>query len=503
MKTLYRSALIVTVFSVIQRSLGFLYRIVLSRTIGSEGMGLYQIAVALFMVLLTASSSGIPVTVSRLLTKYRTQNDLRAQNASVTAGVVSALAATLPVSLLLFLLREPLASLFSDARSETVLFLLLPGLSFSAAHTVLRGYYWGNKDFLPYSVTELVEELVMILVGTALVCRIADPFEGAMRAAIAITASNLVSFSLAFFWFLSKGGRFSSPKGQFRPLLSAAVPISAMRTSASAIDSVIAFLLPARLRASGMTATEALKCYGVATGMSFPVLAAPSSLIGSFALVLVPELSENYYRGKGRALKANVEEAISVAAVISCLFIPPLALFGEEAGLLLFSDRLSGKIIAYSSYLLLPLSLNMISSGILNSMQGEKVTLIAFAVGSVCLLTCVVLLPPLIGIYAICVGSGLEAIAASSLQFFFLYKRCPQKPRIVRPVLLSLLPLVPAFLLGALTKPLLFRFFSAVPAIAIGCVLTVGVALAFYAFLGLLPRPKLLRKKHKIQENFA
>ena len=232
MKTLYRSALIVTVFSVIQRSLGFLYRIVLSRTIGSEGMGLYQIAVALFMVLLTASSSGIPVTVSRLLTKYRTQNDLRAQNASVTAGVVSALAATLPVSLLLFLLREPLASLFSDARSETVLFLLLPGLSFSAAHTVLRGYYWGNKDFLPYSVTELVEELVMILVGTALVCRIADPFEGAMRAAIAITASNLVSFSLAFFWFLSKGGRFSSPKGQFRPLLSAAVPISAMRTSA-------------------------------------------------------------------------------------------------------------------------------------------------------------------------------------------------------------------------------------------------------------------------------
>ena len=59
-ENIYRTAAYVTVFSVAEKFFGFLYRIILSRTLGSEGMGLYQLALSVFAVLVTATSSGIP-----------------------------------------------------------------------------------------------------------------------------------------------------------------------------------------------------------------------------------------------------------------------------------------------------------------------------------------------------------------------------------------------------------------------------------------------------------
>ena len=42
------TASIVTALSVAERGLGFLYRIVLSRLLGAEGLGLYQVSISVF-----------------------------------------------------------------------------------------------------------------------------------------------------------------------------------------------------------------------------------------------------------------------------------------------------------------------------------------------------------------------------------------------------------------------------------------------------------------------
>ena len=64
MQNLYRSAALVTVFATIEHGLGFLYRIILSRMLGAEGLGVYQVALTVFAVFITISSSGLPITLS-------------------------------------------------------------------------------------------------------------------------------------------------------------------------------------------------------------------------------------------------------------------------------------------------------------------------------------------------------------------------------------------------------------------------------------------------------
>ena len=51
-----------------------------------KGLTADQIALSVFAVLITAASSGIPLTVSRLITKYRAKNNKKAQQSVVTAG---------------------------------------------------------------------------------------------------------------------------------------------------------------------------------------------------------------------------------------------------------------------------------------------------------------------------------------------------------------------------------------------------------------------------------
>ena len=75
---------------------GFLYRVILSRTLGSEGMGIYQLALSVFAVLVTVTSSGIPLTVSRLITKHRTRGDAKAEHSTVTAAIVAVLIFSVP-----------------------------------------------------------------------------------------------------------------------------------------------------------------------------------------------------------------------------------------------------------------------------------------------------------------------------------------------------------------------------------------------------------------------
>lgn len=99
---LYKTTAQVTFFSTVEKTLSFIYRIVLSRTIGAEGLGIYQIALSVFSVLLTAASSGVPVTVSRLITKQNALGNTAGKSAVVTAGIVSTLLFTVPVCAIIF-----------------------------------------------------------------------------------------------------------------------------------------------------------------------------------------------------------------------------------------------------------------------------------------------------------------------------------------------------------------------------------------------------------------
>ncbi len=423
--TVYKNASIVTGLSVAERALGFLYRILLSRLIGAEGVGLYQIALSLFSLVLTLSTGGIPITVSRMISKSKAENNPQAEKATLSAGLLVSLLCALPCCLLLWLFGEKLPFLFSDIRSLRVLKILLVGLCFSCLYAVIRGHLWGNKRFLPASLLEMLEETVMVMAGLLLLRGIATPLDGAEKAAWAVVLSYLFSAFAALLYFFLSGGRLANPKNTLKPLFNAAMPITSVRASASLVNSAVAVLLPAMLMKAGVDEREALKLFGVVSGMVIPVLFIPSTLIGSLALVLVPELSEDFYKNNTQRLKKNILRGLRFAFLIACALIPFFFVLGERVGSLAFSDLTAGEMIAKSCPILLPMSLTMISTSILNSIGYEKQTFIFFFCGAAALLLSILLLPPLCGVYAYVIGLGASYAVTALCNLIFLGKKCP------------------------------------------------------------------------------
>ena len=482
----------VTALSVAERGLGFLYRIALSRLIGAEGLGLYQVALSLFGLFITIGTGGIPITVSRMISKSKAENRPLDERRAVSAGVMLSLLLTLPVCLVLIPFGDKLGFLFTDDRAFSVFRILLLGLCFSALYAVFRGSFWGNKQFLLPSILEIAEESVMVVAGILLLNNVPSPAVGAQKAAWAVVISYLFSFTASLVCFLVRGGKFSRPQKMLKPLFNATMPITSVRASGSLVNSAVAVLLPVMLIRAGLESSEALTLFGIVSGMVLPILFIPSTVIGSLALVLVPQLSEDFYRKNYTRLQTNIRRGLGFSFLLACVLIPFFYALGKDIGALAFSNDKAGEMIAASALILLPMSLTMISTSILNSMGFEKQTFVFYFIGAAAMLVCVLLLPAVCGIYAYLLGLGASFLFTALCNLIFLTKSVPifQKQRgqvRVHSILCPLLFILPISLLGRLIHLLFSSCMSTFPALICSALVITAVTVLLYVLSGLLP----------------
>lgn len=501
MKEFFRTVAIVTIFSVCEKFLGFLYRIYLSRTIGSEGVGIYQVALSVFALLLTACASGTPITVSRLMTKYKTENAVDKKDKIVSAGIIFSLLVSIPVCLAFFAFKGKLGFLFANEHSAKIFYVVLPGLIFTSVYSVLRGVFWGNKDFLPYSIIELLEEICMILVGIFLISKATNIYDGAFKAGVAVVISYVFSFSVASLIFVIRKNKIVNPKGQLRPLLRSATPITAMRTANSLASSLVSVILPLRLISVGYTKSTALGLFGGAAGQAMPLLSIPTTFIGSFILVLVPEISENFYKKNYSYLKKDIQKAVKFTALFSCVFIPVFAVCGDEIGVLVFNSSECGKFLTVSAFLILFMSLSAITTSILNSIGLENKTLICFiATGSLMLLS-VCVLPRLIGIYSLLIGYAFVYVITTIYNLLLIKKHCKIKLVCLKSCASCFALTIPTIIFGVLLRRVLLPFLGTILTFFTSLVCMVGFYFALILVFsivninGYVFKNKILTKK--------
>lgn len=482
MKGFFKTVAVITVFAVCEKFLGFLYRIYLSRTIGAEGVGLYSVALSVFGLIFTMVSSGVPITVSRFMAKYHAEGSKEKEQKIISAGLFVTLLLSMPVVVLVFVFRSRMGFMFADDRVTDIFVILIFGLTFTSLYSVFRGVFWGNKDFLPYSVIELLEEMCMIIVGVILISGTSDALSGAMKAAIAVLASYVFSFTLATVTFFIRKNKLKDPRQQLKPLIKSSAPVTAMRTANSLILSLVSVILPARLISSGFTRSQAMSAFGAAVGQAIPILFIPSTLIGAFTVVLVPELSENFYRGRHDLVKRDVEKAIKFTCIIAAVFTPVFFASGREIGIAVFGTEESGNFIAVSAFFTLFMGVSSVTTSILNSMGKENETLIYYIVGTTLMLLAVWLLPPVIGIYSLTVGYACVFLLTAALNVRLINKTCKYRPRFLRYSVAVFAECMLCGVAGTFIKRIFATFLSEIAASAIaGTVSTAAIAICLVA----------------------
>ena len=481
----------VTALACLERFIGFLYRVYLSRTIGAEALALYQIALSVAGVVITITASGIPVTVSRLMLKERADNNPVGEQEVVSAGILTSVVISLPITLALFFLREKLSFVFADQRCYDILMTILPGITITSVYAVIRGYFWGNREYLKYSLIELIEEIVMAIVGVILVSGAGSGAEGAKRAGTAVFISYVTSFVLSGATFIFGSGRLRSPIRRLKPLIVSSTPITAMRTLNSLTGTVVALALPARLVFYGAETSVALSEFGKLSGMAMPLLFIPSTVIGSIALVIVPEISQSFYEKNKEKLIGSISRSVGACVLISAVIIPVFIACGREIGVFIYDSGEAGVYLSVSAVIMMPMSLSMITSSLLNSINKERKTLLNFIISLAVMFAIIWFAPSIMGVYALIAAYFVNFTITAIMNVTTLDKAVGKNYRYGKNLSLTIASIAASAAFGILLKGIL----SALPTvvtIAVCSAAVTGFNIALLSVFGVLDIKKVL-----------
>lgn len=451
--------LTLTVFSVATRCLGFIYKIYLTKIMTTTELGIYNVTLSIFMVLLTIVGSSIPLTISKITAKNKSQGQLYNTNYSVTSALIYNTFLAIFISLIAILSKPLLILLIGDSLGFSIILTLIPSIAFTAIYSQLRGYLWGLENYFAVSIVEFVEQIIKIALCIAFVASnfFSNPI---IAVANAMNVSCGLSTLLGIYLYLKNSGRFKYKKGYFKEIIKSSAPLTFVRVLGSLLQPIVSIIIPFRLVSITFTRSEILAELGIIMGMSMPLLSIPSTIIGALCMVLIPKIS-----GDNKE-KLNEQINYYILFTICCIFIfiPIFVVLGEPICTLVFSNAQAGRYLSTMSWVMLPIGISQITTSILNALSEENKTFIYFIISNAIMLVFTLIFTPLIGTSILVIGIGLSATITTILNLCKIRKILGIKTNILILILEHILISLPVILLSTYTYNILSRnlgqFFS-------------------------------------------
>lgn len=490
-----KSVLTVTTFSISTRAIAFLFKIYLSRTLGAEVMGLYQMALTVFFMFIALSTGGISTVLSRKIAEQNTleggDKGLSLLSSSLVLGVGVSLACTGLAYLIL-----PYTHLFiTDSRAIPLLKIMLPALTSTTFYIIIRGWFWGNKHFLDFSLSEMIEEILRVLFTLLFTSGLFSAISGQTGLALAFTISDFVVMGVIIATFFYRGGRFTKGSS-YKEILKPAMPLTTMKIFGSMVGTAIALILPQGLINGGMSISQATESVGRISAMANPLLFAPNAIITSLAVVLIPEMSERNAKKDYAGLLEELKKGIELSLMISGAFMVIYLSLGRELTTFLYADTPSGAYLEQASILLLIMPLNHILSSALNSMGLEKQNFLSYSVGTILMLIAMVTLPSRIGVQSVIVADFIFLLTTAIGNVLILRKHINGSLGILKSMLMVALFGVPCAYLGNLMHSLTLPL-GATLSLIISLVVCFGAYAVMVVTIGNVNPIKMLKAKGK------
>ena len=352
----WRGALLLTAVSLFSQILAFFYRVWLARLIGAEAIGLYQLVMPAYSIVMSLCVSGFTVAVSRLTASYAALGRTRAIRQAVNTARVGYLVMVLAASAVIVPFADGIsAALLGDARCRAGLLLLLPCILLTGWENVHKNYFFGRKNVIPPSLSEVLEQTVRVAAILGLLMVFSPAYEEAQVGLIVLgmVISEVVSAGLLTVLYKNDRKRWPAPtpadtheKNMWGTVRKIAVPVAAANLLTNLIGSANAVIIPGRLIVSGVDPSEALSAFGIAFGMTMPLLALPLVFSGSIGTVMLPRLAESAATRDFTAIRRRIKTALLAAAVSVALCTAILIPYGAGIARALFRNPGAGQYMA-------------------------------------------------------------------------------------------------------------------------------------------------------------
>ena len=380
---------ILTITSLSLGAAGVFYNAWLTRNLGSTGMGLFSLMMAVYRFAVTFACSGSGLAATRLVAEETATGNGKAASSALEKTLLYSLFFGIFGGILLWAFSDFAAfSMVGDIRAAKPFRILAFSLPFVGVSAALSGYFTAVTRVFSSSAAQIFEQLsqMAFTVSVFAVMKPDDLGEACVLVAAGSTVSEAASFLLHYILYRTdrrkhpfSGGKAEKGSVIWKKIVGIALPVGASAVLRSALSTVKHLLVPVSLMKSGMTNETALSEYGIVGGMVLPVLTFPCTFLLGFSNLLVPEVAQYKTLGQTEKIEKVMGYVFRMTLIFAVAVAAVLMFFAEEFAVLLYNEPAAGKAIRALAPIVTVMYLDSAVDGILKGL-GEQVAVVRYNV---------------------------------------------------------------------------------------------------------------------------
>ncbi|SHH56150.1 stage V sporulation protein B [Clostridium collagenovorans DSM 3089] len=390
----YKNTIILTTSNLVTGILRFVFSMLLSRKLGSEGLGLYGLIMPVYDIFCCITSGGIMTALSKEAAGYLSAKDFKNLNKSVHITIIFEFIWSAFFALLLVFV-SPLISNYvvKDSRTLYSLWVIAPAILFISFAAVYKGYFFGISSVKIPAFIDIFEKTIRMLSISALILAINNTNITATVTIsyLALTIGEFISFILLFIYYRANKKKLKST-GHHRTensaqllfnILAIAAPLCLNAFLTTTLSGFSTLLIPRRLLYAGISYADALSMIGKFSGMALTIVFFPMVIISSISTLLTPDISKSNALGHYRSMEKRTKDVIKISLLIGisnliiCICIP------DALGQMFFKVNDIGPYISLAALSAPFIYIFGSTTGILNGLGKQKIVLINSLISAV------------------------------------------------------------------------------------------------------------------------
>lgn len=405
-----KGTIIMTAATFISKFLGMIYIIPFNYLVGARGAALYSYAYIPYMILISLSTIGIPLGVSKFVAKYNELGDYKTSQKLFRSGlVVMTLTGLIACFSLLFGAKYIAPYVISPddttgSSVEDVVFVMQMvsvALVIIPPMSLIRGYFQGFQTMKPTAISTVIEQIVRIvaiLLGSYLIIY---QWNGTIESAVGFATFSaflgaIASMLILIGFYVSHRPEVRgliekqtvsstlSLKSMYKELITYAIPFVFVGISMPLYQLIDQFSFNRTLVSIGYSLKEAEVAFGALNTYSQKIVMIPVSFATALSLSLIPVITEAFFGKKREELQKLISQSLQITIFLTVpMALGIFALSTEIYGLLFGKADLliGGEMLRYYSPVAILLALYSVSTALLQGINKQKYVLVSLTGG--------------------------------------------------------------------------------------------------------------------------
>jgi O-antigen/teichoic acid export membrane protein len=484
-----RGTMLLTGASFLSKFLGMIYIIPFNEVVGTQGGALYFYAYNPYSILISVSTVGVPLAVSKFVSKYNALGDYETGMQMFRTGIMMMAVTGFLAFLALFFgagfLAEQIIS--NDKQGNTVedvkmvmrmvsfALLIIPSMS------IVRGFFQGYQSMGPTAFSQIAEQIIRIGFVLVSVFLVVDVFGGSIPTAVgfatfaAFIGALASCVVLAVYWKKRKlfirrqieqqqqSTHNLSKKDLILELFRYAGPFVLVGIAIPLYQGVDQFTFNRAMDAIGQGGIAEFSLASILM-YGHKLVIIPVTIATGLSLAIIPQLTESFMTNDRKLLFKQINQALQIVLTLVIPAVVGLMILSTEAYGSLFGMEkigITGSLLAWYAPVALFYALFTVSAAILQGINEQRFAIVSLGAG---LLIKVLFNIPLIhafGAKGSIIATGLAVLVAVVLNLWKVKKSIDFSYRqtIKRTLLISIFTVIMCSIIWIL-KMIIGIFFS-------------------------------------------